>query len=684
MKRLFISFCIFLLATITLIAQSDKWEHFAERIAEQAEQLADKIERQAAKIERHVEANAPRWEAKAERIGQEFEDQWNRDWNIRAEESPDGVFLGIESNTVSRDKAKALGFKNSYGSYVSRIINHSAAAAAGLMPFDYIYGIDDQRTSDNQDLVDILEDYEPGDEVTLHFIRKGENKTLKVILGSSENYDWEAQAGEEDRGFLGVRPGSDEDDDDLNGVTIEVVEKSSAEEMGLKEGDVIIGINGYPVLDWDDVETAISNTKPGESVEIIYKRDSREMSAKGIVKSYEDIVPDEEEGDININLDMDELGEINIDLPEDINISGDWDQEDRAFLGIYTDMIPEEKARKLGFDNPYGSYVTGVLKNTGAEKAGIEPFDYIYGIDEYRVGEEQSLGGILKKFKVGDKANVHFIRKGKKSSVSLTFGRQSDAKKVSRNSCEDPFLGINEVSEDEAQGGVVIDPVKGTTAEDMGLREGDIIVAINGYKMLDWQDITTAIEMLKPGENITVEFERGGKMMKASKPIRSYAETKKCKDCDCGDKDGIVISIDKPDVNIFWNDKKKEKPSAPRIDVGSAKVTVENMTDEESGSLRNKGVDIPQANSLAIENLRLAPNPSTGMFTLEFKLPSSGNTLVRVYNTSGRVIYEYELGNFSGDFNDAVDISQNGPGDYYLQVTQNGKVFTKKIILTKS
>ena len=638
-----------------------------------------------------------RWEAKAERPGRQLDQQWSRDWRINLEnlpdrivisDEPDGVFLGIESTDISIEKAKALGFENPYGSYVSRVISNSAAASAGLLPFDYIYGANDQRTSNNQDLADILEDFEPGDEVTLYFIRKGEKHTVNVRLGSYEEYDREAEGrDQEEHGFLGVSPGEDESDDDLDGVSVEVAEESAAAEMGLIEGDVIVGINGYPVLDWDDVETAISNMQPGDPIEVIFERDAGELSAKGTVKSYRDAHPDDEHSDLDIDVDWDEIGNIRIELPDELAIG--WDQEDRAFLGIYTDMISEEKARKLGFENPYGSYVTGILKNTAAEKAGIKPFDYLYGIDEYRVGENQSLGGIMKKYRPGDKATLHFLRKGRKSSASIQFGRHDEAEKVSRNSCEDPFFGIIQLSKsgDSNVDGVSVKPVKGSTAEELGLMEGDVITAINGYKIIDWQDITTAIEMLNPGETIAVDYRRDNKSMKASKAIRSYAETKKCENCDCGQKEEVVISLKKPDfkVNFNWNDKDdNHKPSAPRIDPDAAKVTMENITSSESSSLKSKGLDFSNNSTLSVENLRLAPNPNAGMFSLDFRLSSSGETVVRLYNAAGRVIYEYELGNFSGDFHDSVDISQNGPGDYFLQITQNGKVFSKKIVLTKS
>ncbi len=694
MKKFFFLVVGLILSVSALYSQTeDRWENLADRLSEKAERLAEAAERNANRIEYLAEKNASKWEAQAEHIASQFERKWNRDWNVRFEKNPgyrsvviapDGVFLGIEANEISSEKARKLGFENSYGSYVSRVIENTAAKAAGLQPFDYIYGVNEQRTSDNQNLTDILEDYEPGTEVTLHFIRKGQKMTAKVSLGSDENQDWDFE--EEDPGFLGVSPHDEEAEDDMDGVTVEIVEASTAQEIGLKDGDIITQINGYPILDWEDVTTAVRNTSPGDQIEIRFSRNGNEMQGKGTVKSYGDVYPDDENEDWDVDVDWDEMGDVDIRLDDETDFEWDGKSDDRAFLGIYIEMISENKASKLGFDNPYGSYVGGVMKNTAAEKAGIKSLDYIYGIDEYRVGENQNLGGILKKYKPGDKATVHFIRKEKKMSASLTFGKHSEAEKVSRNSCEDPFFGIVQAGSSDSEG-IKVNPVENTTAKDLGLQDGDVITHINGYKMIDWTDVTLAIGMLNPGETIAVEYLRDGKKMKGSKAIKSYAETKNCKDCDCGKKDNVTIKIDDPvNFEFRWKDDKSSagEVSTPRIDIAKAQVAMENVTSGEESTLKGKGINLPQQSTLTVNNLRLTPNQGQGLFSLNFNLPSSGKTVVKVYNIAGRAIYEYDLGRFSGEFADSIDISQNGPGDYFLQITQDDKVFTKKIVLTSN
>ena len=173
--------------------------------------------------------------------------------------------------------------------------------------------------------------------------------------------------------------------------------------------------------------------------------------------------------------------------------------------------------------------------------------------------------------------------------------------------------------------------------------------------------------------------------MKASKPIMSYAQTKKCADCDCGGRASVVIAA--PSISGSgrgWVNEPTIKATTPRVDMGNIKASLSAVTEEETDALRGKGVQLSNNSTLSVENLRLTPNAETGLFDLYFNLPSSGNTLVRIYNLTGRVLYEYDLGSFSGKFSDSVDISQNGAGNYYLDISQSGKVFTKKIELTRN
>jgi putative serine protease PepD len=56
----------------------------------------------------------------------------------------------------------------------------------------------------------------------------------------------------------------------------------------------------------------------------------------------------------------------------------------------------------------------------------------------------------------------------------------------------------------------------GSGAADAGLQVGDIIHQIDGVKIRDFSELTICISAKKPGEQIEVVYERGGKRQTAA------------------------------------------------------------------------------------------------------------------------------------------------------------------------
>lgn len=552
------------------------------------------------------------------------------------------AFLGIHSDQISKEKAKLLGYNNYYGSYVTKVLSNTAAEKCGLQPFDYIYGIDDYRTNGDQDLTDLIRKYHAGDKAKLQYYRKGKPMSTEITFGTRSETAREQVTSS---AFLGVSPHEDENSDEA-GVKVEVIQNTTAAGMGIQDGDVITSINGNKLIDWQDLTTAIANTKVGEKMTIEFEHGGKKQKAEKEIGARE-------------KNDAEELVVLAPVAPKvKTNIS-------RGFLGINSDMLSREKAAKLGFDNAYGSYVTRVIPNSSAEKGGIQPFDYIYGIDEYRTGEDQSLTSILGKYKPGDEVTIHYNRKGKMEHTKLVLGERVDDTIV-RDQCDQPFFGISQ-SHQQDQEGMEVTIVDNSTAEAMGLKDGDIILAINEHPIIDWTDVTNSINNMKVGDPIKVKYKRKGEVMTGEKPIQSYCDTQK---------------------NGQWKWNGNDEPVAEdddmgeRISVDDVTVAVQDLNQEESNQIKQRlGLDLTTSNALSINDIQLHPNATMGMFRLEFTLPGTGDTNVRVFNGVGRLIYQYDLGNFSGPFSDEIDISQNGAGNYYLEVRQNDKKLTKKIIL---
>jgi len=116
-------------------------------------------------------------------------------------------------------------------------------------------------------------------------------------------------------------------------------------------------------------------------------------------------------------------------------------------------------------------------------------------------------------------------------------------------------------------------------------------------------------------------------------------------------------------------------------DIANA-IKMEDVTKKEADDMKKKvGVDMPVINNLQIEKLNIFPNPNDGVFNLMFDLPNQGQTSIRIFNSTGSLIYQNDMQQFSGLFKDRIDISNRAKGIYFLAVEQDGKSITKKVIL---
>lgn len=100
--------------------------------------------------------------------------------------------------------------------------------------------------------------------------------------------------GEVQRGLLGVNIvelnshlSSELNLDIVRGVYIQGYsgENSAAEQAGLKEGDVIIGIDGIPIRSAAELQETVGRKRPGDTVNLKYYRDGKEFETKVVLRN---------------------------------------------------------------------------------------------------------------------------------------------------------------------------------------------------------------------------------------------------------------------------------------------------------------------------------------------------------------------------------------------------------------
>ncbi len=101
------------------------------------------------------------------------------------------------------------------------------------------------------------------------------------------------------------------------------------------------------------------------------------------------------------------------------------------------------------------------------------------------------------------------------------------------------------------------------------------------------------------------------------------------------------------------------------MDIVDMKAQVIDMnTDELEKTIKDTGLEMPRIDNLRIEAVKVFPNPSVGMFTLNFELPERGITLIRAYSDNGQLVLNRNLGEYQGSFSENLDIAGAGPGIY--------------------
>lgn len=169
----------------------------------------------------------------------------------------------------------------------------------------------------------------------------------------------------------------------------------------------------------------------------------------------------------------------------------------RGWLGVSIQELTPELASQFGITETKGVLVSDVMDDSPAKKAGFERADVIVEYDGKPMDSPTHLRNAVAQTPVGKKVVVKIIRDKKAKTIDLTIVEQP--KSMSQSGEEDggdsatptgilSGLDVRDLNEEltsryglkTSERGVVIVRVKvGSTAEEMGVREGDIVLEVN-------------------------------------------------------------------------------------------------------------------------------------------------------------------------------------------------------------
>ncbi len=192
-------------------------------------------------------------------------------------------WIGVTIQTLDENGAKALGLPDSKGALIGDVLPDQPAAEAGMKPGDVILTVNGEPVNDSGDLSRKIAATKPGDKVKITVWRGGDKKTLTVTIAERETETPKDKAGKSpqkdainDLLGMSVRTLTKEDAarmrlDETKGVVITRVENGkSADEGGLRVGDVIIGANGEEVSDMEKLTKIIEDQGKKRGAVMLY------------------------------------------------------------------------------------------------------------------------------------------------------------------------------------------------------------------------------------------------------------------------------------------------------------------------------------------------------------------------------------------------------------------------------
>ena len=185
----------------------------------------------------------------------------------------------------------------------------------------------------------------------------------------------------------------------------------------------------------------------------------------------------------------------------------------RGFLGINIKKVDADEAKKIGLSKPNGVEITRVVKNSGAEIAGMKVNDVILKINNKEINSTPELQELVARFRPGNKLIIDIFRDGNVQQVTV---RLQGIKKEKNNlghqlkpyfkkyGFEARNLTTSEKRISGTEGIKVISITKGKKISNTNMEIGYIITSVNNKPIHGLYDLMVSLK--EPAiENITFE-----------------------------------------------------------------------------------------------------------------------------------------------------------------------------------
>ena len=202
---------------------------------------------------------------------------------------------------------------------------------------------------------------------------------------------------------------------------------------------------------------------------------------------------------------------------------------ERGWLGVSVQDLTHDLSRTMGLEATRGALVSEVHKASPAEKAGLRQGDVVIAYNGREIRDASQLRNEAASSPIGGEVRLTILREGQKREVPVRIESMESRTLAATPSIQERLgITVRGATAREASRlklkpgqGVIITRVEpaGPGAK-AGLEPGDAILEVNEIPLSSAQDLSGALALVKPGEQILATIMDGRTRQRGSLQIR--------------------------------------------------------------------------------------------------------------------------------------------------------------------
>ncbi len=202
---------------------------------------------------------------------------------------------------------------------------------------------------------------------------------------------------------------------------------------------------------------------------------------------------------------------------------------ERGWIGVSVQDLTHDLARTMGIEGARGALVTEIHRASPAEKAGLKQGDVVVAYNGKEIRDASQLRNEAASSPIGKEVKVTVLREGKRRDVPLRIeSLESRAQATAVPIQERLGITVRSATSREVsrlklrpgQGVIVTRVETGSPGAKAGLEPGDAILEVNEMTLSSAQDLSAALALVKPGEQVLVSIVDGRTRDRGSLQIR--------------------------------------------------------------------------------------------------------------------------------------------------------------------